>query len=132
MKIQTLFTSQQRDKPKKLAVCLRRLGEVVAECLGIHSEEELAAAMERSHLRGGAAPLWGPLEQSPGCSSEGAPQPDLRADLLLAGLAAEQVRHWVHDHHQDVTELARGLSSAALALAAPSRPQAEADIELET
>ena len=48
----------------------------------------------------------------------GAPHPDLRADLLLAGLAADQVRHWLHDQHQDLEELARGLSFAALALAA--------------
>jgi len=47
----------------------------------------------------------------------GAPEPDLRADLLLAGLAAEQVRHWLHDEHRDLTSLADSLSAAALALA---------------
>ncbi len=49
----------------------------------------------------------------------GAHQPDLRADLLLAGLAADQVRHWLHDHHRDLDDLALGLSAAALALAQP-------------
>jgi len=51
----------------------------------------------------------------------GAPQPDLRADLLLAALAADQVRHWLHDHRRDLHDLARGLSAAALALAQPHR-----------
>lgn len=46
-----------------------------------------------------------------------APDPDLRADLLLAGLAAEQVRHWLHEEDLDPAELASALSSAALALA---------------
>lgn len=65
-------------KPRKrLAVPLRRLGEVVAECLGIHSEEELAAAMERSQLSGAPAPLPGALEQNPGCSAVSDAQPDL-------------------------------------------------------
>jgi AcrR family transcriptional regulator len=49
----------------------------------------------------------------------GAPQADLRADLLLAGLAADQVRHWLHDQHHDLHELADALSAAALALAQP-------------
>lgn len=49
----------------------------------------------------------------------GAPQPDLRAGLLLAGLAAEQVRHWLRDEHRDLGDLTRGLSAAALVLAQP-------------
>jgi len=49
----------------------------------------------------------------------GAPNPDLRADLLLAGLAAEQVRHWLHDEHRGLADLADGLSTAALTLAQP-------------
>lgn len=52
-------------------------------------------------------------------SQAGAPQPDLRADLLLAALAADQVRHWLHDQHHDLHELADALSAAALALAQP-------------
>lgn len=47
----------------------------------------------------------------------GAPEPELRADLLLAGLAAEQVRHWLRDEHRDLTDLAHALSAAALAIA---------------
>lgn len=45
-----------------------------------------------------------------------APEPDLRADLLLAGLAADQVRHWLDDEHRDLPALADGLADAALAL----------------
>jgi AcrR family transcriptional regulator len=49
----------------------------------------------------------------------GAPDPDLRADLLLAGLAADQVRHWLHDQHRETANLADGLSTAALDLTQP-------------
>jgi len=51
-----------------------------------------------------------------------APQPDLRADVLLAALAAEQVaeqvRHWLRDEQRPVNELADHLESIVLALAA--------------
>jgi AcrR family transcriptional regulator len=49
-------------------------------------------------------------------SQAGAPHPELRADLLLAGLAAEQVQHWVHGRHYDLADVASALSSAALVL----------------
>jgi AcrR family transcriptional regulator len=49
----------------------------------------------------------------------GAPDPELRTDLLLAGLAAEQIRHWLHDEHRDLCVLANGLSVVALTLAQP-------------
>lgn len=49
-------------------------------------------------------------------SQAGAPHPELRAELLLAGLAAEQVRHWRRDQRLELADLARALSSAALAL----------------
>ncbi len=48
-----------------------------------------------------------------------APHPDLRADLLLASLAADQVRHWLHDEHRNLDDLALGLSAIALVLAQP-------------
>jgi AcrR family transcriptional regulator len=50
----------------------------------------------------------------------GAPHPDLRADLLLAGLAAEQARYWLREQHRNLDELAHGLCAAALALTGPS------------
>jgi AcrR family transcriptional regulator len=49
----------------------------------------------------------------------GAPVPDLRADLLLAGLSAEQVRHWLHDQHRDPEQLAGQLAATARSLTHP-------------
>jgi AcrR family transcriptional regulator len=40
---------------------------------------------------------------------------ELRADLLLAGLAAEQVRHWLRDEHRERDQLAQDLTALALA-----------------
>lgn len=54
----------------------------------------------------------------------GAPAPDLRADLILAGLAAEQVRHWLHDEHRDLARLAERLAAAAVALTQDASQQA--------
>jgi hypothetical protein len=47
----------------------------------------------------------------------GAADAEIRADLPLAGLFAEQVRHRLHDENQDIADLAAALSAAALALA---------------
>lgn len=48
----------------------------------------------------------------------GAADPDLRARLLLAGLSAEQVSHWLRVEKHPVAALAKALSSAAVALMA--------------
>jgi hypothetical protein len=48
-----------------------------------------------------------------------APDPELRADLLLATLAADQVRHWLHDERRTLEDLTPRLVSAALDLAQP-------------
>jgi AcrR family transcriptional regulator len=45
-----------------------------------------------------------------------APDPDLRAELLLAGLAADQVRHWLVDQHRDLSVIVAALTTAAVAL----------------
>lgn len=71
-----------------------------------------------ARLRTGAHGFWRQhcrhlLEQA------GAPDPGLRADLLLAGLAAEQVGHWVHSRRYDLREVASALSAAAVALTQP-------------
>lgn len=47
----------------------------------------------------------------------GAPEPDLRADTLLAGLTAEQVRHWRHDEGRGLAELTAAMVGIADALA---------------
>ncbi len=52
----------------------------------------------------------------------GVPHPGLRADLLLAGLSAEQVRHWRHDEQRTSGMLRAELTCAALALARPEPP----------
>ena len=49
-------------------------------------------------------------------SVAGAPDPELRAALLLAGLSAEQVRHWLRVEQRDRGELERALAAAACAL----------------
>ncbi|MDQ3717287.1 MAG: TetR/AcrR family transcriptional regulator [Actinomycetota bacterium] len=43
-----------------------------------------------------------------------ATDPELRADVLLACLAAEQVRYWLRDEQRDLDVLARALCAAAL------------------
>ncbi len=45
-----------------------------------------------------------------------APEPDLRAGLILAGLAADQVRHWLRVEQRDLSRLVAGLSAAAVGL----------------
>jgi AcrR family transcriptional regulator len=47
----------------------------------------------------------------------GAPDADLRADVLLAALSAEQVRHWRDDEERDPEGLAGSLAAAVSALA---------------
>jgi AcrR family transcriptional regulator len=47
----------------------------------------------------------------------GAPDPDLRADALLATLTAEQVRHWRHDEGHQLGELTQAMSTLARSLA---------------
>jgi AcrR family transcriptional regulator len=52
-----------------------------------------------------------------------APDPDLRADLLLAALAAEQVRHWLREEHRDPAELIDALCVSALLLSRRDRSE---------
>lgn len=47
----------------------------------------------------------------------GAPDPDLRADALLAALTAEQVRHWRHDEGHRQANLTRAVRDLARSLA---------------
>jgi AcrR family transcriptional regulator len=46
-----------------------------------------------------------------------APDPDVRADVLLAALTAEQVRHWTRTEQRAPTELRNSLTRLAQALA---------------
>ncbi len=48
-----------------------------------------------------------------------APDPELRAELLLAGVAAEQVGHWIRDQGRSLEAVSNQLGAAALVLARP-------------
>ncbi len=50
-------------------------------------------------------------------TAAGAPDPVLRAEFLLAGLSADQVRAWVRDHGRDADEVADAAAEVAIALA---------------
>lgn len=56
----------------------------------------------------------------------GAPDPLTRAEVLLGGLAAEQVDYWVRDQGRPPEQLARSLAALATALAQPRRPEVPA------
>jgi AcrR family transcriptional regulator len=45
------------------------------------------------------------------------PDPDLRADVLLAALTAEQVRHWLHDEGRVTSDVRDALVDVARSLA---------------
>lgn len=49
----------------------------------------------------------------------GAPDPDVRADMLLAALTAEQVRHWRRDEHRPLAALIESTAAVARHLARP-------------
>jgi AcrR family transcriptional regulator len=49
-----------------------------------------------------------------------APDPDLRADTLLAALTAEQVRHWRHDEGRSLAALTDAIVAISRRLAQPS------------
>lgn len=51
-------------------------------------------------------------------TAAGAGDPEVRAEILLAGLSAEQVKHWLRDERRDIVDLTEALSAAALALTA--------------
>lgn len=51
----------------------------------------------------------------------GAPEPRLRADVLLAALAAEQVRHWTDTEGRSVDELVGAVPAVARSLAEAPR-----------
>jgi AcrR family transcriptional regulator len=49
----------------------------------------------------------------------GTPDADLRADVLLAALAAEQVRHWIHDEGRAAADVRDALVRLSHGLAGP-------------
>lgn len=55
-------------------------------------------------------------------TAAGVPDPDLRADTLLAALTAEQVRHWRRDERRPLPALVDAIAAIARRLAAPLSP----------
>jgi AcrR family transcriptional regulator len=93
---------------------------VVAYLRFLERDLELVLLSETStpgaRLRTGAHNFWRQhcrylLDQ------QGAPDPDLRAQVLLAALSADQVQHWLRDESRDREALTRALVAAAIALA---------------
>jgi AcrR family transcriptional regulator len=54
-------------------------------------------------------------------SAAGVPDAGVRADILLAGLTAEQIGHWLHDQGWTTRRLANAVARTAESLATPSR-----------
>jgi AcrR family transcriptional regulator len=96
-----------------------RLGAFVAAYLDyVHARLELVQMSQSSasgaRLSTGAHALWRRHLVVLLIAAE-LDRPELRADLLLAGLSAEQVRHWLRTEGRDRGALARDLTALALA-----------------
>lgn len=78
-----------------------------------------------ARLRTGSHRLWR-LHCRILFAEAGAPDPDLRADVLLAALTAEQVRHWRHDENHELADLTNAMTrlvrSLALVASRPGEP----------
>jgi AcrR family transcriptional regulator len=101
------------------AAPFERLGAFVVAYLGyVDARLDLVQMSQCSapgaRLRTGAHALWR-RHVVVLLTAAGVDQPELRADLLLAGLAAEQVRHWLCDEGRDRDRLAQDLTALALA-----------------
>jgi len=97
-----------------------RLGAFVRAYLDlVEAQLDLVLLSETStpgaRLRTGAHAFWRQHCRYLLAESDAA-DPELRADVLLAGLAAEQVRYWLRDEQRDLDVLARALCAAALSL----------------
>ncbi|MBA3279293.1 MAG: TetR/AcrR family transcriptional regulator [Geodermatophilaceae bacterium] len=97
-----------------------RLGAFVRAYLDlVEAQLDLVLLSETStpgaRLRTGAHAFWRQHCRYLLAESD-ATDPELRADVLLAGLAAEQVRYWLRDEQRDLDVLARALCAAALSL----------------
>jgi AcrR family transcriptional regulator len=101
----------------RLAAFVRAYLRLVATQLDLVLMSETSSPGAR--LRTGAHAFWRAHCRHLLAAAAG-PDPELRADLLLAGLAAEQVRHWLQDDHRTLDDLAARLAGAALALSRPA------------
>jgi AcrR family transcriptional regulator len=96
---------------KRLAAFVAAYLELVDTQLDLVLLSETSAPGAR--FRTGAHAVWRQhcriLLRETGC-----PDPDLRADLLLAGLAAEQIQHWLRVEHHTIAVLAAQLVAISL------------------
>jgi AcrR family transcriptional regulator len=98
---------------------VERLGAFVAAYLDyVHARLELVQMSQSSapgaRLSTGAHALWR-RHLVVLLTAADLDRPELRADLLLAGLSAEQIRHWLRAEGRDRGALARDLTALALA-----------------
>lgn len=112
---------QGADPPARLAAFVQEYLNLVATQLDLVLLSETSTTGAR--FRTGAHAFWRQhcrhlLEAA------GAPDAEVRTDLLLAGLSAEQVRHWLQDEQRDIADLGTALSGAALALIGTGPPRA--------
>lgn len=101
-----------------------RLGAFVRAYLGyVDDRLDLVQMSETSapgaRFRTGAHALWR-RHIVVLLTETGIDRTDLRADLLLAAMAAEQVRHWLRDEGRDRDALAQDLTALTLAPGMPS------------
>jgi AcrR family transcriptional regulator len=102
---------------------VERLAAFTAAYLAYVDEYMDVVAMSQTaspgaRLRTGAHRLWRHHCQIL-LDAAGAPDPELRADALLAALTAEQVRHWRRDEQRTLPELTASLAGISRALATP-------------
>jgi AcrR family transcriptional regulator len=110
--------------PARLAAFIEAYLHLVAAQLDLVLMSETSSPGAR--LRTGAHAFWRAHCRYLLAAAAG-PDPDLRADLLLAALAAEQVRHWLHDERRTLDDLTARLAGAALALTEPDPAEGAAD-----
>jgi AcrR family transcriptional regulator len=100
--------------------------ELVAAQLDLILMSETSSPGARS--RTGAHAFWGGHVRYL-LQAAGAADVDVRADVLLAALAGEQVRHWLVEDQRAVAAVADALAAAALALAQPAAASGHLDAE---
>ncbi len=104
---------------------VERLLAVVETYLAYVAEHVDLVAMSQTaspgaRLRTGAHRLWR-RHCAHLLAAAGAPDPDLRADMLLAALTAEPVAHWLRAERRSVAELIAAVVAVTRSLAAGSR-----------
>lgn len=98
------------DPAERLAAFVAAYLEYVAAYLDLVAMSETASPGAR--LRTGVHRLWR-RHCAHLLDAAGAHDPELRADVLLAALTAEQVHHWLHTEQRDLPELTASMTTLA-------------------